>query len=82
MCFPLCYLCAHQSTLDCMQVLFDLLGTKFSCVTVVGQECSEYIWDENITFKKFHCNISLQNDQIPKIYSSVYIIWLICVDRF
>lgn len=28
----------------------------------VRQECSEYIWDENITFKKLHCNISLQND--------------------
>lgn len=32
---PLCYLCANQSTLDCMQVLLDLLGYIGSYVNVV-----------------------------------------------
>lgn len=32
---PLCYLCANQSTLDCMQVLLDLLGHKYSYINVV-----------------------------------------------
>lgn len=33
--FPVCCLCANQSTLDCMQVPLDLLGPKYPYVTVV-----------------------------------------------
>lgn len=32
---PLCYLCANQSTLDCMQVLLDLLSHQYYYVNVV-----------------------------------------------